>query len=272
MRLVSQYKNFVLTNKIFSPCPLKVLKFHRTKWKKIQKVLKYSKKNSFKKIYKSKLTHLLLEFKTKNTLSSFLLKRKKSKLLFKSKKKCTFVNNLILKVFLKRWYKLKKKYSENLKLKRVVSQIFDNSIKNSLFKKEIHKKNSLKLFNKQFNSIFIKPIFKINILLTKLFFFKNVYQANQFIFSNKILLNNEPASPNQFLKKGDVISFNFLPPKILLVLKSTSRHISFFNFIEIDHYSKTIIILKDYNSLSNEDTCLVYKDYLNLKYFSDYFK
>ena len=47
MRLISKYKNFILLSKVLTPCPLKILTFHRTKWKKTQKVLKYTLKNSF---------------------------------------------------------------------------------------------------------------------------------------------------------------------------------------------------------------------------------
>jgi hypothetical protein len=271
MRLISQYKNLILTNKIFSPCSLKILKFHRTKWKKIQKLLKYFKKNSFKKNYEYKLKHFSLKFKKSKKLTFYLFKKKKKKKFLRFKKRNVF-NNLLSRTILKRWYKLRRRHFNDLQLKRVVSQIFDNSIKNSFFKKEINKNKSLKLFTKQFKKVFIQPLFKINILLTKLFFFKNIYQANQLLFSNKILLNNKPSNPNEILKKGDIIRFNCLPPQILLVLKSSSRYLYFFNFLEIDQYSKTIVILKDFNSLSDSDTHLIYKNYLNLKSFSDYFK
>ena len=47
MRLISKYKNFTSLSKILTPCPIKILTFHRTKWKKTQKVLNYTSKNSF---------------------------------------------------------------------------------------------------------------------------------------------------------------------------------------------------------------------------------
>jgi len=281
MRLISKYKNFILLSKVLTPCPLKILTFHRTKWKKTQKVLKYTSKNSFllnvfklresflkKKIIKN------LNFRSTRVSkpSSLLVSKKKNFKKFKTKQK-GFSNNLSVQVFFKRWFKLNKKYSENLRLKRITSQIFDSSIRNLFFKTELKKKKSNSL-NKQFCKILIKPLFKINILLTKLFFFTSVYEANKVLQNKKVLLNGSLVrQPNVFLKKGDLITFSeFSFKKLIHTLNSSSFFSFFYNFVEIDHYSKTIILLKDYDSLSNEDINLIYKKYLNIKYFINYFK
>jgi ribosomal protein S4 len=281
MRLISKYKNFILLSKVLTPCPLKILTFHRTKWKKTQKVLKYTSKNSFllnvfklresflkKKIIKN------LNFRSMRVSkpSSLLVSKKKIFKKFKIKQK-GFSNNLSVQVFFKRWFKLNKKYSENLRLKRITSQIFDSSIRNLFFKTELKKKKSNSL-NKQFCKILIKPLFKINILLTKLFFFTSVYEANKVLQNKKVLLNGSSVrQPNVFLKKGDLITFSeFSFKKLIHTLNSSSFFSFFYNFVEIDHYSKTIILLKDYDSLSNEDINLIYKKYLNIKYFINYFK
>lgn len=280
MRLISKYKNFILLSKVLTPCPLKILTFHRTKWKKTQKVLKYTLKNSFLlNVFKLKDSFLKkkiiknLNFRSirVSNPSSLLVSKKKIFKKFKIKQK-GFSNNLSLQVFFKRWFKLKKKYSENLRLKRITSQIFDSSIRNLFFKTEL-KKNSNSL-NKQFCKILIKPIFKINILLTKLFFFTSVYEANKVLQNKKVLLNGRSVrQPNVFLKKGDLITFSeFSFKKLINTLNSSSFFSFFYNFVEIDHYSKTIILLKDYDSLSNEDINLIYKKYLNIKYFINYFK
>lgn len=281
MRLISKYKNFTSLSKILTPCPIKILTFHRTKWKKTQKVLNYTSKNSFL-LNVFKLNDLFLKKKLIKDLNFKSPRLSKLLLLGKSKKnsiknfktkKNSFSNNLIVQVFLKRWFKLNKKYSENLRLKRISSQIFDNSIKNLFFKKEL-KSNKSNFFNKQFCKLFIKPLFKINILLTKLFFFPSVYEANKVLQNKNVLLNGKSIiQPNVFLKKGDLITFSeFSFKKLIYTLNSSAFFSFFYNFVEIDHYSKTLIVLKDYDSLSNEDINLIYKKYLNLKYFIDYFK
>lgn len=284
MRLISKYKNFTILSKILTPCPTKILTFHRTKWKKTQKVLNYTSKNSFSlkflklkdSFFKKKLIKNL-NFKSVQLSKKLLLVKSKKKLTKKVKiKKKFFFNNLILQVFFRRWFKLNKKYSENLRLKRITSQIFDNSIKNKFFKKEL-KSNKSHFFKKQFCKLFIKPIFKVNVLLTKLLFFTSVYEANKLIQNKKILLNGRLIiQPNIFLKKGDLITFSHYSgtdfKKLINNLNSSVFFSFFYNFVEVDHYSKTLVILKDYDSLSSQDINLIYKKYLNLKYFSDYFK
>jgi hypothetical protein len=283
MRLISKYKNFIFLSKNLTPCPVKILKFHRTKWKKSQIFLNSTSKNSFllnsftlgRSFFKKKVSKNLNVEKSRLLKKRLLTDKKKLSKNFRIKK-FFFSNNLLLQVFLKRWFKLNRKYAENLRLKQLTSQIFDNSIKNSFFKKELKKKR-LKSFNKQFCKLFVKPLFKINILLTKLFFFTSIYEANKFLQNKKLLLNGVfVTQSNTFLKKGDILSFNLFPELIFKKLVSTlnsSFFFSFFyNFVEIDHYSKTIIILKDCDSLSKEDINLIYKNYLNLKYFKDYFK
>lgn len=284
MRSISKYKNFTSLSKILTPCPIKILTFHRTKWKKTQKILNYTSKNSFLvKFFKLKDSFLKkkitknLNFKSTRFSKNLLLVKPKKKLIknFRIKKKF-FFNNLILQVFFRRWFKLNRKYSENLRLKRVTSQIFDSSIKNLFFKNEL-KSNKSNFFNKQFCKLLIKPIFKINILLTKLLFFTSVHEANKVIQSKKVLLNGRLiVQPNIFLKKGDLITFSRYSEtafkKLIQTLNSSVFFSFFYNFVEVDHYSKTIVILKDYNSLSNQDINLIYKKYFNLKYFIDYFK
>lgn len=284
MRLISKYKNFTVLSKILTPCPTKILTFHRTKWKKTQKVLNYTSKNSFLlKLFKLKDSFSKKKLIKNSNFKSmqpsknlFLVKSKKKLIKNVRTKKKFFFNNLILQVLFKRWFKLNKKYSENLRLKRITSQIFDNSIKNLFFKKEL-KGNKSNFFNKQFCKLFIKPIFKVNVLLTKLLFFTSVHEANKVIQNKKILLNGRLiGQPNIFLKKGDLITFSHFSgtsfKKLVDTLNSSVFFSFFYNFVEVDHYSKTIVVLKDYDSLSNQDINLIYKKYLNLKYFIDYFK
>ena len=67
MRLISRYKNFIFSNTIPINCPLKVLKFHRTKWKKLQKFIKYAKTFSFSRNNYNLKNFLKKKEKRKNT-------------------------------------------------------------------------------------------------------------------------------------------------------------------------------------------------------------
>ena len=45
MRFVNKYKGYEKTTIVFERFPLRILKFKRPKWKKIQKLILYSRKN-----------------------------------------------------------------------------------------------------------------------------------------------------------------------------------------------------------------------------------
>ena len=104
--------NKILTNKILVSCPLKLLKFHRTKWKKVQKLLKHLSKNSFKvKNLNLKSSSINKKInKTKKKIVFLKLKKKIKKFKNSNKNKVKFINILKLKLIFKRWLKLNKTY------------------------------------------------------------------------------------------------------------------------------------------------------------------
>mgnify|MGYP000444855130 CR=1 FL=1 len=95
--------------------------------------------------------------------------------------------------------------------------------------------------------------------------------ARQVINNHDILLNGKKVKANVFVTKGDIITFKdtivegFEYNKIV---ERISKDKKFLTFVEIDYYTKTIIILKDYKELSLEDLYLLVTEYLNLKNFS----
>jgi hypothetical protein len=69
-------------------------------------------------------------------------------------------------------------------------------------------------------------------------YFKSPFQSRQAINQNLISVNDNFVSGNYLLKKGDVVKI--LTNKIEV---SISNSIKFFPFVEIDYYSKTIVVL-----------------------------
>ena len=238
MRLNSKYKIFLKATAFVASCPLKLLRFHKTKWKRQQKRLLR------------------------------LLSRKKGR------KKRVFKDNFNQKIRFKFWNKIKNKYKSNLKLKNTYSQLFDSSIKKNLLK-QLFRNSKQKDFNEIFLNILIKPEFKLNILLCRLNFFKTNFQAQQSISAGEILLNGNLVTKNIFVKKGDIISFKN-QKKISLIkagefIKNRFKVKTFFTFAEYDHYTRTIIILKNYNALTREDFYIMKRHYFNLRKLKDYF-
>ena len=195
------------------------------------------------------------------------------KKIFRKKRKKTiikFTNNASVKVNFKRYSRIKKSYQNKLKLNHHLLQLFDNA------NKRIEQKRKKLLFKQTqlvdfFNYLIIKPEFKINILLWRLNFFQTPYAAQQSINNKEILLNGKSIKSNVFLKKGDVLTLPFSSFSNLFAFRKTLKNHSlsnFFNtFLEVDHYTKTIVMIKSFNSLNSSDFSLLNRYFFDLKYF-----
>ncbi len=52
------------------------------------------------------------------------------------------------------------------------------------------------------------------------------------------------------------------------IVEKFSKNKIFLTFVEVDYYTKTIVVLKDYKELSVEDLYLLITEYIDLKNFS----
>jgi len=296
----------------------RILQFKRPKWKKIQKrvcdSLKYykiyKKKFGMLKFYRflKNLKYLKKKFlfkkKIKKKYISFFKKLKffiLSRYFKKIKRNLKFKLNYPFKN-LKFLYKKKKKFKHNFKNFFFSFHFFQIShfitrsrfiFKNLLFMKSTVLKYyngclSVKHFKKiLFSSkykhnlifMFVKPEFRLDILLWRLKFFISPYLArfafqNSLIYINNNLIfkfNSFKQHFTRFLKGNSLISLN---SKLKYFYKKNSRHFlkSFFlsTFFEIDYYVGNIIILKDLNSLTFKDVNSMLKEPLCLYKFKDY--
>jgi hypothetical protein len=84
-------------------------------------------------------------------------------------------------------------------------------------------------------------------------------------------LNGKSIKSNVFLKKGDVLTLPFSSFSNLFAFRKTLKNHSlsnFFNtFLEVDHYTKTIVMIKSFNSLNSSDFSLLNRYFFDLKYF-----
>jgi ribosomal protein S4 len=224
MRLQNKYTKFSKLSVLYKESPSRILKFHRTKWKKIQQLL-----------FKNKTTNVL------NSYKKVLL--------------------------IKKWSAYKARYSEGVKLKKYFDCVFDQAFSILFFKK-------LKFLNKaknkvvEYNTYLMRPEFRVDIFFWRLKFFSSCYEARRFINENKIRVNDKKIHPNYFLKKGDIISFdstiyhkNFLLKTLLLNQINTNK---FFSFIEIDYYTTTVVMLKNYRELNENDMSLFVNKFCNV--------
>jgi ribosomal protein S4 len=232
MRLISKYKIYTKSSLVSTKFPLRILKFRRPKWKKLQKNL-------------LKLT----------------------------KKTPKFISHLTIKNRLKIWDRVRSKYKLGLNVKNAIYKLFDCSLSKRMIKKDLffYKKNEME---DVFKTILIKPQYRLDILLSNLNLFFTLYQARQSINSGLILVNNKLVLSHYILKKGDLICFKKLSTTHFRSLKEFFQYNSkkeyLASFFEIDHYTKTIIIIKDFDQLENEDFSLMLSHSFDLKLLKNY--
>lgn len=209
-------------------------------------------------------------FKVGSSLKNFpirLLKFKKAKWLTIKKKLGKNVSNksicnpIVKKDFFKNWFKLENFYYKSLKNNLLLKNYYSKLINIKKLKK---KKKSLKLTIDQNNLIFLQFEYTIDILLHKLYFFDSIYSAQNELKNGNILVNNIICYNNKILQKGDIITFNPLIKNRFNYennIKKFSLTERILTFVEIDYYTKTIIIIKKNNEISSEDFYLLLNDF-----------
>lgn len=233
MRFIPTYKIYKNTKNTLANFPLRILKFKKSKWKK---------KISFFKLH------------SKNT-------------------KIKFVNVLRTHNSFKKWNKIRSVFKLGLSIKTSICSLFENSISVNFFKKNLSLKN--KFFLKDiFLYNLVYPNYRLDSFLSKLKFFTTSFQAQQAINSNIVLINNKKVASNYFLKKKDIISFvdgTFFDFFFFrCVIKSFSHSQQLFSFCEFCPYTKTIVIIKDIDNLSEFDFLLLNLSSFDYKRFLTY--
>ena len=283
---MQKYKiyNKIKTPISFSEFPtVRLLKFKRSKWGKLKKRIsrqkaffrrKFSRQRAFFKKNKQKVyiprkyyrnvaeydKYIEVKFGKSARYKIFVgrPKTKVKKLLFRN---TTFTLRKRFNFF----EKVKQAYKNGLFLKYRIYQYFGSSMSLKYFKKQAI------LRKKVFHEFLIKSFFKLDILLWKLKFFYTIKQAQQYIKSKNVFVNNICiTTSNFFLNKGDVI-------KILntnaCILKKIQVNTSFIlSFCEVDFYTNRIILLKEFSSLTEGDFLLIFECLIGIRNFIYYLK
>ena len=233
MRLQKKYKKFSKLNLIFKDFPTRLLKFHRTKWKKIQQLFLSKKYLTRKKVFWSAKTLL----------------------------------------YTKKWSRCKLKYLTGVRLKNYFDCLLDQGFSFVFFKKLKHLNKKLDRML-EYSIYIMKPEFRIDVFLWRLNFFSSCYHSKQSIFTRKITVNGKNTHSSYFLKKGDIIQINdssyHIHNYFKYLLSKKSNILRFFTFIEIDYYTNTIIILKNYDELTENDIRLYISNYNDVAKFKTF--
>lgn len=226
MRRVKKYKKYSNLRELSPYIPARISRFQRPKWKFFQKKLESVQK--------------VQEY---------------------------FVNPTVKKASSKYWEKSTDYFKEEIMLRRFLLNSFDSAIKLSNLKKKV-KPSSSKTTKSLLLNYLIKPLFRIDILLSRLHFFSSSYQARQFISNGLVKINGKKVKPNFSLKKGDIVTLNLLTFQNNLKFSTIfSRFLNnnlFYSFVEVDHYTKTLVILKNLDEITDDDLNLLITDYFEI--------
>lgn len=154
-------------------------------------------------------------------------------------------------------YKLKRRkntFRNLLQTKRLLYAVFNKALKIK-FWQQLQQKHNWKRLD-YVSTFLIKPYFKVDVLLWSLDFFISTRAVKKAIINKNIFLNNNLLQNNCFLKKGDILSVK----KVTNLKKNKEKFTSdkkILSFLEVDYYTNTILITKDFHSITNKDIYLI---------------
>jgi len=295
MRYNTKYKVFFQKKKLMD-IPLRMFNFKRSKWKFLKRIeslhlrfylfprklrKKFFKQRKFFLIkhsnnYKSNIRSYLDK---KNFIANFSSLKKKTveKDSFSNKynlsnqvTKTSIFHNIKIHKSVKKWQRFKFLYKKSLKQQKDFKQRLDNSILYKNFKNSVFSFPSITKYENFYQSLF-QFEFRLNILLYRLRIFKTVREVNLLINSNLIKVNSKTVGSNYSVSCGDIITFD-TKINYLFNLSSIQKNFLLKNFVEVDFYSNTIVILGSTTDIQFNDFSFFIQKYFDLNRLKYSFK
>mgnify|MGYP003966787533 CR=1 FL=1 len=179
-----------------------------------------------------------------------------------------YFNFIAVKSKINSWQRLRFFFKESLFMKNAVRKYFDGQFSLSYFKKSF-KKPQTRCFS--ISSVFIRPEFRLDILLWRLKIFSSVFFSKLAIRNKQVTVNGLTKNFDFYLVKGDIIKFN--QTKTYSLKKYFLKYFKIIfipSFIELDFYTNTIVVLKSFNNFKIGDFSSVIKEPLCLHKFKNY--
>lgn len=246
--------------------PLKVLKFGHTGWSSQAFFVKNRRKLAYFFRFKREQGNL----KSKNNvlkLNSRILKRNNNSNIIKR----VGFSNMKTQASLKKWERLYETYANAMVYKRhfyqnVGSHVRYKDLKKQLFSNKLTGKDKIDFIKK-----LLKFEFRIDILLYRLRFFNSCREARSFLNRGVITVNSKPVKGNYYLQSGDIINtLVSLPFK--KNLSSLKKNFLLRNYLEVDYYTNTIVILRSFNQIYKSEIPYFFPKYFDLQKFRYSFK
>ena len=237
MRKLHKYKIYNLVSPV-SKFPLRLLKFKRPKWHKLQQ--------------------RIIRLQSKK-----LVGQQKNRKPAKKQKKKAFglIDVTVIKRNLKFWSKTQKNYKENLRTYSFLQASFDSSSKI----KKLKSYSDIKIRKDKYLKYFFQNYYQVCTLLWLTHFFGSSFAVKQKINSKSVFVNGQLASANAILNCGDVIHVDDLNIDVKSIRGKYNKTFSLLTNVEIDYYSQNLVLVKGLSDLSNEDFYFLSLDYINIQ-------
>lgn len=275
MRRVVKFSALKLRLLSFFYLKQRLLNFQRSKWHPIKKILKpFLKIISLRQKYqlrlkiRNKLGKLMYNpfgqtfFKKKNLKKPFTVS-KIQRLRF------YFSQPTILLRRYSRWIRSKLLFKESLHMKRRLLSYYDFSFKTSIFIQDLKKS---KLRSYLYGIFFIKPEYRLDVVLWRLNFFFSVYAARHAIRAGLIFYNFLPVTKIMYVSVGGVWQLNVKKCKYSF-LNSIQRWLIFSlvpGHLEVDFYSGLILCIASFYSCSLSDSITIKRNAFNFCRLQNY--
>jgi ribosomal protein S4 len=272
MRRYNRFKILNTKNIFFYFLKKRILSFKRPKWLFAQKKINILKKKLLNfKSFKNQVLRLQLcvyrkentKLKIKKTLKPFI--KKKARNILNS----LYVNFKYLQCKFNSWQRARFFFKENLNMKNQINTYFDGG-----FSVKFYKSLFLNTYSRDYSlcSVFIRPEYRLDILLWRLQIASSLYFAEYIIKKKYVLINSKNVGLKHFVKEGDII---FLKNIKLFNFKNCSDLYIFSNllppYVEVDFYLGQFIILKNWTTFVSKDLISIVRAPLKISRIKNYY-
>lgn len=166
-----------------------------------------------------------------------------------------------------RWSRKNALFRESVQMKRRFLFFYDFGYALSFFQKKV-KLKAARYY--KFNILFIKPEFRVDVLLWRLHFFSSLYAARHALLGGFIKKNFQALYKTSFIKSGDIL---MLEKTSYSYLKHTLRYLNFSlvpSFIEVDYYCNSLVCVMSNTAIKQEDCISIKRNMYTLSRLNSY--
>ena len=162
MKFVNRYKGYKKTTIVFERFPLRILRFKRPKWKRIQKLIVYNRES---RVMKKQVREKLLSRPRSRPFDPFV----------------KYLDPYT-------WYKLRNYYANVRKARSSILKLFDGISVAKSFKRCLKRKKKSFQVDDSYLKMIVRPGYKLGILIWRLSFFISSYLICQAMNNKKVYL------------------------------------------------------------------------------------